>query len=231
MDTSRESPGKKPVLAILGGTGKEGSGLAVRWAHAGYPVIIGSRDATRAEATATELAAIAGEHALLSGANNLDAATKAQVIVLAVPYNVQLTTVEEIRGALAGKMLIDVTVPLVPPKVDRVQLPEGGSAVVRLQQLLGATVQVVSAFQNVSAHHLKELGHPIECDVLICSDSPEARERVVELARAAGMRGVNAGALANSAAAEALTSVLIAINKRYKIPSAGIRITGIPDAG
>ena len=219
----------KPVLAILGGTGKEGSGLAVRWAHAGYPVIIGSRDGARAQATANELATLIDKNAKLSGANNLEAATKAQIIVLAVPYNAQLATAQEVRAALDGKLLIDVTVPLVPPKVDRVQLPEGGSAVVRLQQLLGPQVQVVSAFQNVSAHHLKELGHPIDCDVLICSDSAEAREVVVALAKAAGMRGINAGALANSAAAEALTSLLIAINKRYKVPSSGIRITGIPD--
>jgi len=230
MDPSRETSSTKPVIAILGGTGKEGSGLAVRWAHAGYPVIIGSRDAVRAAATAAELAVIAGKHAQLSGTNNLDAATRAEIIVLAVPYSAQLPTAEEIQSALAGKLLIDVTVPLVPPKVDRVQLPEGGSAVVRLQQLLGAAVQVVSAFQNVSAHHLKEPGHPIECDVLVCGDSAEARERVIGLAQAAGMRGVNAGPLANSAAAEALTSVLIAINKRYKIPSSGIRITGIPGA-
>jgi 8-hydroxy-5-deazaflavin:NADPH oxidoreductase len=219
----------KPTLAILGGTGKEGSGLAVRWVHAGYPVIIGSRDGARAQATANELATLIDKNAKLSGANNLEAATKAQIIVLAVPYNAQLATAQEIRAALDGKLLIDVTVPLVPPKVDRVQLPEGGSAVVRLQQLLGPQVQVVSAFQNVSAHHLKELGHPIDCDVLICSDSAEAREVVVALAKAAGMRGINAGALANSAAAEALTSLLIAINKRYKVPSSGIRITGIPD--
>ena len=219
----------KPTLAILGGTGKEGSGLAVRWAHAGYPVIIGSRDGARAQATANELAKLIDKNAKLSGANNLEAATRAQIIVLAVPYNAQLATAQEVRAALDGKLLIDVTVPLVPPKVDRVQLPEGGSAVVRLQQLLGPQVQVVSAFQNVSAHHLKELGHPIDCDVLICSDSAEAREVVVALAKAAGMRGINAGALANSAAAEALTSLLIAINKRYKVPSSGIRITGIPD--
>jgi 8-hydroxy-5-deazaflavin:NADPH oxidoreductase len=219
----------KPVLAILGGTGKEGSGLAVRWAHAGYPVIIGSRDGARAQASAAELAKLLDKSAQLSGANNLEAATRAQIIVLAVPYSAQLATAEEIRPALAGKVLIDVTVPLMPPKVDRVQLPEGGSAVVRLQQMLGASVQVVSAFQNVSAHHLKELGHPIDCDVLICSDSVEAREQVVALAKAGGMRGINAGALANSAAAEALTSILIAINKRYKVPSSGIRITGIPD--
>jgi 8-hydroxy-5-deazaflavin:NADPH oxidoreductase len=228
MDSVKPASGKS-TIAILGGTGKEGAGLAVRWAHAGYPVIIGSRDGARAQASAAELATLLDQNAKLSGANNLEAATRAQIIVLAVPYSAQLSTAEAIRPALAGKVLIDVTVPLVPPKVDRVQLPEGGSAVVRLQQVLGAEVQVVSAFQNVSAHHLKELGHPIDCDVLICSDSAEAREQVVALAKAAGMRGINAGALANSAAAEALTSILIAINKRYKVPSSGIRITGIPD--
>jgi len=219
----------KPVIAILGGTGKEGAGLATRWANAGYPVIIGSRDAARAAAAAAEIAALAGDHARVTGEANLPAARAASIVVLAVPYAAQMPTALEVKDALAGKILVDVTVPLVPPKVDRVQLPEGGSAVVRLQQALGADVRVVSAFQNVSAHHLKDLSHAIECDVLVCGDDAAAREAVVALAAAGGMRGIHAGMLANSAAAEALTSLLIAINKRYKVPSSGIRITGLPD--
>jgi 8-hydroxy-5-deazaflavin:NADPH oxidoreductase len=216
------------TIAVLGGTGKEGSGLALRWAVAGHRVIIGSRDAQRAHAIAAELSTLAGGAAQISGTDNAAAAQAADVIVLAVPYAAQRPTALGVRDALEGKVLIDVTVPLVPPKVDRVQLPAGGSAVQQLQQELGSGVKVVSAFQNVSATHLKDVTHAIDCDVLVCGDDAEAREQVVTLARDAGMVAWHAGVLANSAAAEALTSLLIAINKRYKVPGAGLRITGVP---
>jgi NADPH-dependent F420 reductase len=222
----------RPTLAILGGTGKEGGGLAFRWAHAGYPVILGSRSAERAQQAADEMQAelvAAGSTGTVRGAGNLEAAGAADIVVLAVPYAAQKSTVEEVRSALDGKILVDVTVPLVPPKVSRVQLPEGGSAVEAIQKLLGPGVKVVSAFQNVSAHHLKKLSHDIDCDVLVCGDDAEACEAAVQLAVAAGMRGVRGGVLANSVVAEGLTSVLIAINMRYKIPSAGIRFTGLSD--
>jgi NADPH-dependent F420 reductase len=133
-----------------------------------------------------------------------------------------------LRGLLAGKILVDVTVPLVAPKFDRVQLPAAGSAAVALQRKLGDGVKVVSAFQNVAAAHLMDISHAIECDVLVCGDDAAAREIVIGLARDAGLKAWHAGALVNSAAAEALTSVLIAINKRYKIRGSGIRITGVP---
>ena len=133
----------------------------------------------------------------------------------------------EVKSALGGKILVDVTVPLVPPKVARVQLPSGGSAVAALQAELGESVRVVSAFQNISAHHLSDLSHVMDCDVLVSGDSEEAREEVIKLVEAAGMRGIHAGPLANSAAAEALTSILISINRRYKVEGAGIRITGL----
>ena len=217
----------RPVIAILGGSGKEGSGLAFRWAHAGYSVIIGSRSVEKAEQAAREINAALGREAVRS-LDNPDAAAAAAIIVLTVPYAAQRPTVEEVRDALAGKILIDVTVPLVPPKVSRVQLPAGGSAVEAIQKLLGDQVRVVSAFQNISAHHLKDLDHVIDCDVLVCSDDREAAETVIGLARAIGLGAWNAGVLANSAAAEALTSVLIAMNQRYKVPAAGIRITAIP---
>lgn len=217
----------RPVLAILGGSGSEGSGLAFRWAHAGYPVIIGSRSAEKAEQAAKEINAALGREAV-RGHDNPTAAAAASIVVLTVPYAAQRPTVEDVRHALAGKILIDVTVPLIPPKVSRVQLPGGGSAVEAMQQLLGEQVKVVSAFQNISAHHLKDLEHVIECDVLVCSDDREAAETVIGLARAIGLGAWYAGVLANSAAAEALTSILIAINKRYKVPAAGIRITGVP---
>ncbi len=232
------SEGGALTIAVLGGTGAEGGGLALRWANAGHCVIIGSRNAEKAAQSAlqltvqlaAQLTAQRGERPLagqLSGTDNLSAAAQVEVVVLAVPYAAQRATLEEVRGALAGKILIDVTVPLVPPRVSRVQLPAGGSAVEAMQVLLGADTRVVSAFQNVSAHYLAELDRLIECDVLVCGDDREAREVVVRLAGDAGLRGVHAGVLANSAAAEALTSALIAINRHYKVPAAGIRITGV----
>lgn len=217
----------RPVIAILGGSGKEGSGLAFRWAHAGYPVVIGSRSVDRAEQAAREINAALGREAA-RGLDNPAAAAAGSIVVLTVPYAAQRPTVEDVRGSLRGKILIDVTVPLVPPKVNRVQLPAGGSAVEAIQEMLGDEVKVVSAFQNISAHHLKDLDHVIDCDVLVCSDDREAAETVIGLARAIGIGAWNAGVLANSAAAEALTSVLIAMNQRYKVPAAGIRITAIP---
>ena len=216
------------VIAVLGGTGHEGKGLALRWAAQGHEVIIGSRSTERAQASAAEIAARLDTNARVQGADNRAAADRASIIVLAVPYAAQLATALEVAPALPGKIVIDVTVPLKPPRVDRVQLPEGGSAVLALQARLGAEVKVVSAFQNVSAGHLWDLAHTVECDVLVCGDDAQARETVIGLAQDAGMRAWHAGVLANSAAAEALTSVLIAINKRYKIPGSGIRITGEP---
>ena len=217
----------RPVIAILGGSGKEGSGLAFRWAHAGYPVIIGSRSADKALQAAKEINETLGREAV-QGRDNPSAAAAASIVVLTVPYAAQRQTVEEVRHALPGKIFVDVTVPLVPPKVSRVQLPSAGSAVEATQKLLGDQVKVVSAFQNISAHHLKNLDHVIECDVLVCSDDREAADTVIGLASDIGLGAWNAGVLANSVAAEALTSVLIAINQRYKVPAAGIRITGMP---
>lgn len=147
---------------------------------------------------------------------------------MTVPYSAQKPTISDVASALDGKILVDVTVPLVPPKVNRVQLPAEGSAVEAIQRMLGTGVKVVSAFQNVSAHHLKDLSHTVECDVLVTGDDIPSRETVVELANAVGLRGIHAGPLCNSVVAEALTSVLISINQRYKVPGAGIRITGLP---
>ncbi|MEE2970251.1 MAG: NADPH-dependent F420 reductase [Pseudomonadota bacterium] len=213
-----------PTIAVLGGTGAEGSGLAFRWARAGYKVIIGSRDAARAE----EAAAAVGE-AGMSGADNETAARACDIAVLTVPFAAQRDTLAQVRAELKGKILIDVTVPLAPPRVSRVQLPAEGSAAQLAQSTLGDGVKVVSAFQSVSAHHLKDPDYKIDCDVLVCGDEKEAREATITLADAAGMTGIHAGPLANAAASEALTSVLIWINRRYKVPSAGIRITGLDD--
>jgi hypothetical protein len=217
-----------PTLAVLGGTGAEGSGLAFRWAYAGYPVIVGSRTAEKAQAGAAELNALLGKD-LVRGMDNLSAATAAQIVILTVPYSAQKSTISDVAKVLEGKILVDVTVPLVPPKVNRVTLPAEGSAVEAVQKMLGAGVKVVSAFQNVSAHHLKDLAHTVECDVLVTGDDIASREIVITLANAVGLRGIHAGPLCNSVVAEALTSVLITINQRYKIPGAGIRITGLPE--
>ncbi len=212
-----------PVIAVLGGTGAEGSGLAARWARAGYRVLVGSRDAARAAEAASAFGA--------EGMDNAAAASACDIAVLTVPYAAQRPTLEALRDALQGKILIDVTVPLVPPKVMRVQMPPEGSAAKIAQAVLGDGVRVVSAFQNVSAEHLADGEHAIDCDVLIAGDDPAARAEAVALADAAGLRGIEAGPLDNAAAAEALTSLLIWMNRRYKSAGTGIRITGIPDEG
>lgn len=218
-----------PVIAILGGTGDLGTGLARRWAQAGYQVIIGSRTIDKAQAAADDLRRVMGERGVAAvrvrALDNLSAAQQANIVVLTVPFSHQTSTLQSVRDALQGKILVDVTVPLVPPKVARVQLPPQGSAGQIAQELLGEGVRVVSAFQNVAAHHLQE-GHGLECDVLVCGDSKDARAEVVKLVEAAGMRGFHAGSIANAAAVEAMTSVLIFVNKQYNC-HAGVRLTGI----
>ncbi len=218
-----------PILAILGGTGDLGTGLARRWVQAGYKVIIGSRTQEKAEEAVADLRnVLARRGAVLvnvEAMQNLAAAEAADIVAITVPFSHQASTLEQVKPALQGKILIDVTVPLVPPKVARVQLPEGGSAGQIAQELLGDEVAVVSAFQNVAAAHLHE-GSGLDCDVLVCGNKKAAREEVIKLVEAAGMRGFHAGMINNAAAAEALTSVLIVINKQYSC-HAGIFITGL----
>lgn len=217
-------------ICVVGGSGAEGSGLALRWAHAGHSVSIGSRDASKAQGAAHELNTILGEDRI-SGLESREGVAAADIVVLTVPFAAQISTISGLKSELSGKVLIDVTVPLVPPKVSLVQLPQTDSCVVAVQQMLGEKVRVVSAFQNVSAHKLKNLALKIECDVFVASDDKEAREIGISLAEAAGLRGIDVGPLANSVVAESLTSVLIWINRKYKIPDAGIRITGLDALG
>lgn len=219
----------KYSICVVGGTGAQGSGLALRWAHAGHNVTVGSRDEGKAQEAARELNTILGAQRIV-GMESKKAAANAGIIVLAVPYSAQVGTVEGLKDVLDGKILIDVTVPLMPPKVSTVQLPMTGSCVVALQHMLGEKVRVVSAFQNVSAHKLKQLEHVIDCDVLVASDDKDARAIGIALAESAGLRGVDVGPLANSVVAESLTSALIWINRKYKIPDAGIRISGLGTA-
>ena len=214
-------------ICVVGGTGAEGGGLALRWAKYGHRVTIGSRDVEKAKAAAAEINARLGSELVL-GAESTQGVLTADIIVLTVPFAAQIPTVDGLKQALRGKILIDVTVLLVPPKVSKVQLPETDSCVVAVQRLLGEQVRVVSAFQNVSAHKLKNPDHEIDCDVLVTADDKDARLTGIELASHAGLRGVDVGVLANSVVAESLTSALIWINKLYKIPDSGIRITGLP---
>jgi NADPH-dependent F420 reductase len=213
-------------IAILGGTGKEGSALAVRWALNGYKVIIGSRSAEKAQTTATELnQELGGDY--MTGLDNVAAAKGAEIIVLSVPYDAHQPTLESVKEEIQGKILVDVTVPLKPPQVSTVFVPEGLSAAQEAQALVGSNVRVVSAFQNVSYIKLRDPKANVACDVLVTGDDKAAKDEVIALVEAAGMRGIDAGPLANAIVAEALTSILVYINKQYKIKHAGILITGI----
>ncbi|MBO0711187.1 MAG: NADPH-dependent F420 reductase [Acetobacteraceae bacterium] len=214
----------KPVIGIIGGTGDLGSALAKAWAAAGYEVVIGSRSHDKAERVAAELGNI------VRGDDNVGAASAADVVVLAVPFVNHEQTIEEIRGVVGGKIVVDTAVPLIPPKVSTVQLPSGGSAAQIAQRLLGEGVRVVSAFHNISAKKL-HAGARVDCDVLVFGDDKEARNLVIGLAGVVARRGVGGGGLANSAAAEAMTSVLIWINRQYKVSGAGIGITGLETGG
>ena len=215
---------ERPTIAVIGGTGDLGSALAKRWAAAGYPIVLGSRSKEKAEAAAREM-----NGSTISGEDNRTAAAKADVVVIAVPYANHEAILNEIKPAVEGKIVVDTVVPLVPPKVSVVQLPPDGSAALHAQRLLGEAARVQSAFHNVSASKLKS-GESIDCDVLVFGDDKDARAIVIDLANAAGTRGIDGGPLANSIAAEALTSVLIGINRRFKVKGAGIRITGLPAA-
>ena len=217
----------KKTIAVIGGTGAEGGGIALRLANAGFPVIVAGRDAAKAEAAAAEINTLTAKDNARGLANH-DAAASADIVLMAVPYAAQQVTAQSVAAHLQGKILIDATVPLMPPKVGRVQLPEGDSAVANLQALLGEEVKVVAAFQNISAHHLRDLEHEVECDVLVCADDGEAAVEVVGIANAMGLRAYHAGPVANAAAVEALTSLLISMNRRYKsVGGTGIRVTGI----
>ena len=219
---------KEPLLltiAVLGGTGKEGKGLAYRWAKAGYKVLIGSRSSERAVTAASEIMALLEGSSSLVGTSNLEAAQLAEIVVLAVPYSAHRETLEGVKDVLKGKLLIDVTVPLVPPKVTKVQMPAAGSAAQEAKEIVGEGVEVVAAFQNIS-HELLLTDEEVECDVLVTGTSKEARTEAIRLVEAAGLTGWDAGPLENSVVVEGLTSVLININKQYGSTHAGIKITG-----
>ncbi len=212
-------------IAVLGGTGKEGKGLAYRWARAGYHVRIGSRSAENAVAAANEIKEMLGEGISIEGMSNSEAARDANIVVITVPYSAHRETLESIKAELKGKILIDVTVPLVPPKVATVQMPAAGSAAQEAKEIVGEDVQVCAAFQNIGYDHLLD-NSDVECDVLVTGTSKEARAETIKLVEAAGFKGWDAGPIENSVVVEGLTSILIGINKKYGSTHAGIKITG-----
>lgn len=215
------------TIAVLGGTGKEGKGLAYRWARAGYRVLIGSRSSEKAVKTASEIMELLEGSSSVVGATNLEAAEQADIVVLTVPYAGHRDTLENVKNALKGKILVDVTAPLVPPKVSKVQMPAAGSAAQEAKEIVGDNVEVVAAFQNVSHEYL--LGEEeVECDVLVTGTSKKARAEVLTLVEATGLTGWDAGPIENSVVVEGLTSVLININKQYGSTHAGIKITSVP---
>ena len=220
---------RRSSVAVIGGTGALGSALAQRLARAGYAVIIGSRSTEKAAHTAATMASGNGAPPV-RGMANAAAAAEAQIVLLTVPYSSHAAILTEIRDATQGKILINASVPLAPPNVATVRTPPEGSAAQASQRILGDGVLVVSAFQNVAARKLEKDG-VIDCDILVCADQKTARTTVIALIESIGMRALDAGPLANAIAAEALTPVLININRNYKVAGAGIRITGVPQAG
>ena len=212
-------------IALVGGTGKEGRGLAVRWAKAGHNVRIGSRDGERGKSKGVELSE--AHSVTIEGGDNAWAVAFAEVVLLSVPYSAHRATVEGLAGALVGKLVIDITVPLRPPKVRRVHLPEGRSAALETKAILGEDARVVAALHHVSSVHLAE-DHPIDCDVLVCGDKRADREIVVKLIEDLGLPAYEAGPLDNAVALESLTPVLLFLNKHYDSAGTGIRITGLP---
>jgi NADPH-dependent F420 reductase len=212
------------TLAILGGTGKLGRGLASRWAKAGYHVIIGSRTSEKAGQVAEELNQKL-ERQLIEGMRNEEAAEACDIAVLSVPFSSQQETLASVKQQLEGKVLIAVTNPLNRQDIYAVHMPPAGSAAQEAQELLGTGTRVVTAFQNVSHRHLQHDG-PVPCDVLVCGDDPAAKDQVLQLVAAAGLVGWDAGPLRNAVVVEGLSPILFWINKRYKIKASGIRITG-----
>jgi NADPH-dependent F420 reductase len=212
-------------IAVLGGTGKEGKGLAYRWAKAGLDVVIGSRSLEKAQAAAGELnTKLNGSH--VSASENPAAAKWCDLAVLTVPYTAQQGMLESIKDQVAGKILINVTVPLVPPKITKVQMPAAGSAAQEAQNFLGEQTPVIAAFQNISYERLLN-DEEVDCDVIVCGTGKSNREIVIELVKKAGMTGWDGGVIENAVVVEGLTSILLGLNRQFAGKAAGIKITGI----
>lgn len=211
-------------IAIVGGTGKEGSGLAVRWAQAGIDVVIGSRDEAKAKQVSSELNQLHQGRPIVGKANPAAASEAERMVVLTVPYSAHKNTLNDIKSALVGKILVDVTVPLDPQNPRRVIMPPEGSATEESMALLGDGVKVVAALQNVSSGSLSELNHPIHCDILVCGKDKDAKQETIALLEKLGVKAYDAGGEQSARAVEAMTAVLIGLNIRYKLKHAGIKI-------
>jgi NADPH-dependent F420 reductase len=214
---------KKPIVAVLGGTGNEGPGLALRWADAGHQIIIGSRLTEKAEKTATRLNEILGINTI-RGMKNDAAARAAEISVLTVVQSAHQAALTGLIDSLQGKILVDATA-----RIDfrNPQPPSPPAAAEIAQEILGNGVRVVAAFQNVPAHALKKLDEPIDSDVLVCSNDVETAEQVITLAANGGMKAFYAGSLENAITVEGLTAILISLNKYHKVKTASIGITGV----
>jgi NADPH-dependent F420 reductase len=213
-------------IGIVGGTGKEGAGLAVRWAQSGHDVTIGSRDAERARGKAAELSGLAGR--AIAGLSNRDAASAADVVVLTLPAVGLDATLGDLRDACRGKVVISTVVPLSFGGGRFFTPPPQGSSAEEAQALLGPDARVVAAFHHIAAHELSATGHEIECDLLLCGGDAEAKKTVSELGSSMGLRAIDVGALTNAGPLEGITAVLATINRRYKLKNSGIKITGLP---
>ena len=218
------------TIAILGGTGKEGKGLAYRLAKCGYPIIIGSRSRDKALVVAMELTNIINSQVIIQGDFNIKAAEIADIVIITVPYSSHRDILETIKKFISGKLLIDVTVPLSPASVTRVKMPPAGSAAQEAHEILGDDVKIASAFNNISYEQLIQ-DEMINCDVLVTGTSKAARFETLKLVSDIGLTGWDAGPIENSMVAEGLTSILIGINKQFNSKSAGIRITGVKSPG
>ncbi|WP_428268648.1 NADPH-dependent F420 reductase [Haliangium sp.] len=228
-------------IGIIGGTGSEGRGLGLRWARAGHAVRLGSRDPDRARARAEELAeqvqgpapgATSGPApGSIDGGGNPWAIQDAEVVVLTVPYGAHGDTLRELRAELSGKLLVDITVPLAPPRVREVHLPAGHAAALEAQAALGDKVRVAATLHHISAAHLADVAHVIDSDVLVCADAADDRDTVIGLIEQLGARALDAGPLRNAIALEAFTPVLLHLNRRYRGKGCGLRITGLPESG
>lgn len=217
----------KRRIGIIGGTGSLATGLALRWARHGHQITLGSRDRAKAIERARELSGELGS-AVIQGGSNDEVAENCETACITVPFAAHDPTLSQLRGLLEGKIVVETTVPLKPPKVSTVQLPAGGSLAAHTQERLGPHTRVVAALHNVAADVLKDMAAAIDCDVMVFGNDEAARSEVVELIRHLGLRGFHAGPIGNSVAAEAMTSVLIGMNRRFRVHGAGLRFTGIP---
>jgi hypothetical protein len=227
MSVNQTQVNLNPSIAIIGGTGKEGSSIAARFAKAGIKTLIGSRDAAKAQNTASSINAKLGKQNT-EGYTNREATQKADVVLLAIPYDGMRPILEDIREAAQNKIIINIASSLDPERKSRAKINPAGSITAEIQQFLGESTKVVAAFQNISPEQLEKAEEKIETDVLVCGGDKESRETIINMIKRIGIDAFDAGTIANAVVVETMTAVLIAINIKYKIRGAGIRLVGVP---